>query len=144
MDHVVQISSNNSIQTSTLEARSVESDGYEIVKFHRIAFKALKREISKYAQGEITKQTLGMFKSRLNSRLIPCFGELEIGKIGYEQIADFVSYLHDHGIKPVTIKQYLGLLKRILTVALEAELIYKIPLFPKIKAKSIPRGEFYM
>ncbi len=142
MDHVVQISSNNSVQTSTLEAGPIELDDDEIVKFNRIAFKALKREISKYTQGDITKQTLGMFKSRLNSRLIPYFGEVEIGKIGYEQVADFVSYLHDHGIKPVTIKQYLGLLKRILTVALEDELIYKIPLFPKIKAKSIPRGSF--
>jgi hypothetical protein len=142
MDHVVQISSNNSIQTGTLDAGPIAPDDDEIVKFHRIAFKALKREISKCAQGDITKQTLGMFKSRLNSRLIPYFGEVEIGKIGYEQVADFVSYLHDHGIKPVTIKQYLGLLKRILTVALEDELIYKIPLFPKIKAKSIPRGSF--
>jgi len=83
-----------------------------------------------------------MFKSRLNSRLIPYFGEAEIGKIGYEQVADFINYLHQHKIKPVTIKQYLGLLKRILMLALEAELIYKLPLFPKIKAKSIPRGSF--
>lgn len=142
MGHVVQISINHTKQVECLGAGPDESNNDGAVKFHKIALKALQREVSKHSQGDITHQTLGMFKSRLNSRLIPYFGEVDIKKIGYEQIADFVNYLHQHDIKPVTIKQYLGLLKRILTVALEAELIYKIPLFPKIKAKSIPRGSF--
>lgn len=140
--HVIQISSNHSGQVQSYSAAPDDPATGKTVKFHTIAIKALQREISKHSQGDITHQTLGMFKSRLNSRLIPYFGEAEINKIGYEQIADFVNYLHQHDIKPVTIKQYLGLLKRILTVALEAEVIYKIPLFPKIKAKSIPRGSF--
>ena len=104
--------------------------------FEEVAEKALQREISKHSQGEITLQTLGMFKSRLRAKLLPYFHGFLVTSIGYEQIAEFVNYLHQASIKPVTIKQYLGLLKRILTLALEQELIYKIPLFPKIKAKS--------
>jgi hypothetical protein len=50
--------------------------------------------------------------------------------------------LQDQHIKPITIKQYLGLLKRILLIALEEGAIYKIPNFPKLKTKSIPRGSF--
>ncbi len=110
--------------------------------FEEVAEKALEREISKHSQGEITRQTLGMFKSRLKAKLLPYFRGFLVASIGYEQIAEFVNYLHRASIKPVTIKQYLGLLKRILSLALEQELIYKIPLFPKIKAKSIPRGSF--
>jgi len=140
--HVVQISSKHSKSVQILCSGPNEPSIGETHQFHKIALKALQREISKHSQGDITHQTLGMFKSRLNSRLIPYFGDLEINKIGYEQVANFVNYLHQHDIKPVTIKQYLGLLKRILMVALEEELIYKLPLFPKIKAKSIPRGSF--
>jgi len=83
-----------------------------------------------------------MFISRLQARIIPYFGRQFVKDVDYEEITRFINYLYEHHIKPVTIKQYLGLLKRILTLALEKELIPKIPLFPKIKAKSIPRGSF--
>jgi hypothetical protein len=129
--------------THTHLIRAGESSAHkESTLFEVIAKKILEREVSKFSQGEITLQTLGMFKSRLNSKLLPYFHGYSIASIGYEQIAEFVTYLHRADIKPVTIKQYLGLLKRILSLALEQELIYKIPLFPKIKAKSVPRGSF--
>lgn len=124
-----------------LETRESEAST-QLALFEMIAEKSLQREISRYSQGEITYQTLGMFKSRLKAKILPYFNGFLIPNIGYEQIAEFVTYLHRADIKPVTIKQYLGLLKRILSLALEQELIYKIPLFPKIKAKSIPRGSF--
>lgn len=103
---------------------------------------ALRREIAKRSQGEITAQTLGMFQSRLKSKLLPFFTGINIIEIDYSAVAQFVNFLHSKDIKPITIKQYLGLLKRILQIALELEWIYKIPLFPKIKAKSTPRGSF--
>lgn len=110
--------------------------------FDDVAKVALEREIAKCAQGEITQQTLGMFKSRLKAKILPYFQGIPISAIDYGAVAKFINYLHENDIKPITIKQYLGLLKRILTIALEREWIYKIPLFPKIKAKSTPRGSF--
>jgi len=110
--------------------------------FQEIAQLALEREIQKHISGDITKQTLGMFKSRLQARLIPYFSEYLVKDIRYEEVVGFINYLYEHDVKPVTIKQYLGLLRRILMLALEKELIPKVPLFPKIKAKSIPRGSF--
>ena len=110
--------------------------------FRELALQALEREVQKHIAGDITKQTLGMFKSRLQARLIPYFSDHLIQDIRYEEVVGFINYLYEHDVKPVTIKQYLGLLRRILVLALEKELILKIPLFPKIKAKSIPRGSF--
>lgn len=112
------------------------------ILFKEVAYLALKREILKCSQGEITKQTLGMFKSRLYSKIGPFFNNYAVCNIGYEQISQFVNCLNGQDIQPVTIKHYLGLLKRILGLALEEEHIHKIPKFPKIKAKSIPRGSF--
>jgi hypothetical protein len=110
--------------------------------FHYFANKVLLIEHQKCFQGDITKQTLGMFISRLRAQLDPYFDKTHIGSIQIKQIAEFILYLQDQSIKPITIKQYLGLLKRILQIALDDGAIYKLPTFPKLKTKSIPRGSF--
>ena len=110
--------------------------------FHYFANKALLLEHQKCFQGDITKQTLGMFISRLRAQLDPYFDRTHIGSIQIKQISEFILHLQSQAIKPITIKQYLGLLKRILQIALDDGAIYKLPTFPKLKTKSIPRGSF--
>jgi integrase len=110
--------------------------------FNYFSNKALLIEHQKCFQGDITKQTLGMFISRLRAQLEPYFDEIHIGSIQIKQISEFILHLQNQSIKPITIKQYLGLLKRILKIALEDGAIYKLPTFPKLKTKSIPRGSF--
>ena len=110
--------------------------------FQNFADKALALEQQKFIQGDITKQTLGMFISRLRAQLVPYFSGCHISTIELKQVSEFILELQHRHIKPVTIKQYLGLLKRILLIALEEGAIYKIPNFPKLKTKSIPRGRF--
>ena len=127
----------------TYQSADKESTNLEVsTPFQDIAQLALAREVQKHIAGDITKQTLGMFQSRLQARLIPYFSGSLVKDVRYEEVVGFINYLYEHDAKPVTIKQYLGLLRRILMLALEKELIPKIPLFPKIKAKSIPRGSF--
>lgn len=83
-----------------------------------------------------------MFISRLRAQLGPYFDQSHIGSIQIRQITEFILHLQEQSIKPITIKQYLGLLKRILQIALDDGAIYKLPSFPKLKPKSIPRGSF--
>ena len=118
--------------------------GLEHHSFKNFADKALAIEQQKFIQGDITKQTLGMFISRLRAQLTPYFSGCHISTIQLKQISEFILELQDQHIKPITIKQYLGLLKRILLIALEEGAIYKIPSFPKLKTKSIPRGSFVL
>ena len=110
--------------------------------FNYFSSRALLIEHQKCFQGDITKQTLGMFISRLRAQLDPYFDRTHIGSIQIKQISEFILHLQNQAIKPITIKQYLGLLKRILQIALEEGAIYKLPTFPKLKTKSIPRGSF--
>jgi len=112
--------------------------------FNYFSNKALLIEHQKCFQGEITKQTLGMFISRLRAQLVPYFDRNHIGSIQIKQISEFFMHLQNQAIKPITIKQYLGLLKRILQIALDDGTIYKLPTFPKLKTKSIPRGSFIL
>jgi integrase len=110
--------------------------------FNYFSNKALLIEHQKCFQGDITKQTLGMFISRLRAQLDPYFDRTHIGSIQIKQISEFILHLQNQAIKPITIKQYMGLLKRILQIALDEGAIYKLPTFPKLKTKSIPRGSF--
>jgi hypothetical protein len=129
-----------SITPDLLEFRAISAPDQH--HFNYFSNKALLIEHQKCFQGDITKQTLGMFISRLRAQLDPYFDRTHIGSIQIKQIAEFILHLQNRAIKPITIKQYLGLLKRILQIALDDGAIYKLPTFPKLKTKSIPRGSF--
>jgi integrase len=130
----------SSAPTKTEQFRAISAPDEH--HFHYYANKALLLEHQKCFQGDITKQTLGMFISRLRAQLGPYFDKAHVGLIQIKQISEFILYLQDQSIKPITIKQYLGLLKRILQIALDDGVIYKLPSFPRLKTKSIPRGSF--
>jgi integrase len=112
------------------------------ISFAYLADKALHLETQKQKQKQITMQTLAMFVSRLRSQLLPFFGADQIQGIDQKRIAEFVAHLQKAEIKAITIKQYLGLLKRILSIALDDRSIYRLPIFPKLKIKNAPRGSF--
>ena len=90
----------------------------------------------------ITKQTYEMLKCRLNGHLSAYFADEEVSNINHRKISAFISYLQQQKIGAVTINQYLGLLKRVLYVGVLDGIIEQIPIFPKIKSKSTPRGSF--
>ncbi len=110
--------------------------------FVYFANKALSIERRKEKNKEITSQTLAMFVSRLRCQLTPFFRFDKIHAIDQKRIIDFVVHLQQADIKAITIKQYLGLLKRILNIALEDAAIYRLPVFPRLKIKNAPRGSF--
>jgi integrase len=121
---------------------SGSSGGGEKRYFKYLANKALEIEDGKLQLLEITEQTHAMFVSRLNRYLVPYFGELLAEEINYQKLTEFIAYLRSENIGAVTIKQYMGLLKRILTVGLSEGIITQVPIIPRVKAKSVPRGSF--
>lgn len=114
----------------------------EKLYFKYLAKRALEIEAGKLQLLEITNQTHAMFISRINRFLIPYFGEMLSEEIDYQKLSEFIAYLRSENIGAVTIKQYLGLLKRVLTIGLSEGLLTQIPIIPKVKAKSVPRGSF--
>ncbi len=99
------------------------------------------RELNKLKCGEITYQTLKMTFSRIDSNIVWFFGSfLDVSQITSDTVSEFVFFLASNGIKPITIKQYLGLLKRMLSHAVVEHFIDNLPIFPKTKGKSLPRA----
>jgi hypothetical protein len=126
-------------------AKTVDVNFNEIYKeslFSCFAEMLLISERRRCLQGAITIQTLAMYRSRINSQLMPYFGNHHPCTINTKKINEFIDFLFHQSIKAITIKQYLGILKRILLLALDVDAINRIPSFPKLLTKSIPRGSF--
>lgn len=101
-----------------------------------------KREHQRLTAGDITKQTFEMLRCRLHGHLLAFFGTEQVENINHRHVSSFVSYLQEQNIGAVTINQYLGLLKRVLQLAVLDGIVDQLPIFPRIKSKSIPRGSF--
>ena len=111
-------------------------------QFYRLIELTLLKEEERYANHDITKQTYEMLKCRLNGHLLAFFTDEEVKDINHRKISAFISYLQVQKIGAVTINQYLGLLKRVLYGGVLDGVIEQMPIFPKMKSKSILRGSF--
>jgi hypothetical protein len=110
------------------------------VRFGDLISIILAKEEQKYRLSEITFQTLRMFHSRIKANIKPYFEDMELRLISSKDILGFVEHLGNQSIKAITIRQYLGLLKRILTLAVLEGWIENLPVFPKVRGKSVPRA----
>lgn len=110
--------------------------------FTKLAGIMLSKESQRLFSGEITQQTFEMLRCRLNGHLLAYFGKEDVENINHRKISAFITYLQGQDIGAVTINQYLGLLKRVLYVGILDGVVGQLPIFPKVKSKSIPRGSF--
>ncbi|MBU3551642.1 phage integrase SAM-like domain-containing protein [Polynucleobacter sp. MWH-Berg-3C6] len=102
----------------------------------------LEKERQRCQNQEITKQTFEMLRCRLNGHLLAYFGAEDVRAINHRKISAFITYLQNEKVGAVTINQYLGLLKRVFYLGILEGLLEQMPIFPKLKSKSIPRGSF--
>lgn len=70
--------------------------------------------------------------NRFKKRLVPFFGEVDIGNINNAKLREFLIQLQNEKLSPATIKQYFQVLRKIFRYATENEIIKSTPPFPKI------------
>lgn len=80
------------------------------------------------ANKKLTKDTLKGYKSQLKYNILPYFGEIQINKITYEMIVDFVQKMKEKH-KPKTASNGVTLLGSILKYAFEQGLIKHNPYY---------------
>ena len=80
------------------------------------------------AHRKLTKDTLKGYKSQLKYNILPYFGEIQINKITYEMIVDFMQKMKDK-YKPKTASNGVTLLGSILKYAFEQGLIKHNPYY---------------
>lgn len=77
---------------------------------------------------KLTKDTLKGYKSQLKFNILPYFGEIQINKITYEMIVDFMQKMKEK-YKPKTASNGVTLLGSILKYAFEQGLIKHNPYY---------------
>jgi integrase len=121
------------------DKRSIDNKSTQFVD---IADKVITFEHQRQLFGEISETTFKNFRYRVNGCLLPMFGHRDIKEINQKDIHHLITTLSDRQLGSISVSQHLQSLKKILHYALENELIYRIPLFPKIRKQFLPRGGF--
>lgn len=80
------------------------------------------------ANRKLTKDTLKGYKSQLKYNILPYFGEIQINKISYKMIVDFMQKMKEK-YKPKTASNGVTLLGSILKYAFEQGLIKHNPYY---------------
>jgi len=127
-----QLNENIPQKPTALKNISVDILGQEMLAQERV--KVLRRELS--------AQSYRMLVSRLTKYVYPFFKNNKINTISNKDIYDFYEFLRNLNLSSITISQYIIALRKIFTFALANEYIFRMPVFPKIKNTSTPRGAF--
>lgn len=95
-------------------------------KKHQVLFSDLAQDY--LANRKLTKDTLKGYKSQLKYNILPYFGDIQINKITYEMIVDFMQKMKEK-YKPKTASNGVTLLGSILKYAFEQGLIKHNPYY---------------
>ena len=100
----------------------------------------LTNEGARMSRGEITRQCYLMTRSRAQGEISRFFNTTPVGKVDRLRVDEFMTHLSQQGVRASTIKAYLVVLRKVLTVALNQGWIERLTAFPKIKTQTTPGG----
>lgn len=109
--------------------------------FGAFAAKMYANESARVKRGEYTRGSLQVLRNRLDAHLLPRWGSMDIKQIDYAQLLKFTQELSEK-FSTITINQYLVIIKKVFNLAVALNLLEKMPVFPKVKVKTVSRGSF--
>jgi hypothetical protein len=81
-------------------------------------------------------------EQKLKKDILPFFKGVSVKDVNYKLLCAFADTLHERKLKEPTIKNYLNLVHKILSLAQRENILQQLPQFPKIKRVDNPRGWF--
>ena len=130
------------IKTAELYGEQVIKRVDKPVIFADVIAATLAVQQGRVARGELSSAGLRILQNRLQKTILPYFGAMEIAKINYSQLSNFVQKLSADGFTPTTIQQHLVATRKVLTHAQTQNLVVSVPKAPAIKVTNKPRGSF--
>lgn len=96
------------------------------------------------SRGQLNPITHESYKYRFNKHIIPYFKDIELERINYQVLQNFLNHLSTlpEKLSVSTIRLYMHQVKKVLIYAQRSELITHMPQLPKIGVKDNPRGYF--
>ena len=109
--------------------------------FGALAAQMLANETARVERGEFALGSLQVLRNRLDSHLLPRWGNRPASSIDYAQLLAFVDFM-SKSKSSITIGQYLVAIRKVLSHGMRIGAIAKLPEFPKVKVKTASRGAF--
>lgn len=99
------------------------------------------KERGRAESGEITDLTYRLFEGRVRNYLVPGLERYALESIDTPTVQSFIDGLMPD-VKRSTVRQILMALRRVFHHAIANHLMDRIPVMPRIKGDSVPRGAF--
>ena len=113
----------------------------EFIEPHKTTFEEFKELwLEKYAKGEVRSSTMVQYESLFSCHIIPALGELELSRIGVEDIQGFKAAMSDKDMGPQMIKHNLRLVRQMLDHAVDWGYVRTNPA-KKVRYPKIPKRE---
>ena len=112
------------------------------VSFEHCADAAMEMQAARVKRGELTKMVHDNDEWRLRKHVLPFFQKYEVGQVDFFALEQFLRKVAEDKLSQSTLIAYMGIVKKVLTYALQKSLIKALPQFPKIKKQDSARGWF--
>lgn len=112
------------------------------VVFRDVAEALIASEHARVQRGAFSEGSFRMLEAQLRRQIIPAFGELTVGEIGFPRIEAYVQTLSAKTLSPMTIHHYLIALRKVLKHAVACALLDAVPAMPPVHITQEPRGSF--
>ena len=103
--------------------------------FRRYVMESIEHDKAKIRRGDRAESLIVNDRSIFDRYCRLSLGEIDIRKINYQVLLDFVEELTDKGLASSSIKRILVLVSKALKTAARVEAIQAMPLFPEINLK---------
>lgn len=125
--------------SNSLNGTSFKNEDHSFTKY---MLASIESDRVKVLRGERSESILTNDLSMFNRYCEKPLGTLDIRKINYNILQQFVDELSEKGLASSSIKRILVLVSKALKMAARDEVIQSIPLFPEVRLKQKPRGWF--
>ena len=111
------------------------------VSFGHLAENLMRSERARAQRGEWSLGSWQVMRNRLDAHLLPRWSDVPVQQIDHQALLELSEHLSAR-FSTTTVSQYLVVVRKVLNHALASGLLVKLPVFPKIRIHTTPRGAF--
>lgn len=111
------------------------------LRFGVLAEQMMRDEHARTRRGEFSLGSWQVMRNRLDAHILPRWASTLVEDIDHAALMDFTHALSER-FSTTTVSQYLVVVRKVLSHAHASGLLAKLPVFPKVKISTTPRGAF--
>ena len=123
------------------EARETITPMAPAARFGLLAEQMMRDEHARTRRGEFSLGSWQVMRNRLDAHILPRWAQTPVGHVDHSALLAFTRHLSER-FSSTTVSQYLVVVRKVLLHAQASGLIGKLPMFPKVKISTTPRGAF--